>query len=226
MKNRGLLAITCLVLLAGCQASAPQPLQSREAAEGDWKLPYEYWQFMFFTPFALYADVTVVQIIDVDGYLNRFYTLDSTDTDPKVKGTWSNYSRGALMAFNKAKSLPQYMMFCWDSIIDKKTYETSIVFSPEIWRRMKTPAEHLDYDGHTVWYDTLAIGLAPEGKVRLWLQDVGNHPNIPITPNKIITRSGKEMKFCQGITNYPNGYSYFGETPEYIKGKTYPYGSW
>jgi hypothetical protein len=215
-----------VVLLTGCQARAPQPLQSREAAEGGWKLPYEYWQFMFFTPFALYANVTIAQIIDVDGYLNRFYTLDVTRNNPNVKGSWNERSRGVLMTFNRAKSLPQYMMFCWDSVIDKKTYETSIVFSPEIWQRMKTPADHLNYAGHTVWYNSLLIGLAPEGKVRLWLEDIGGHPNIPITPNKIITCSGKEMKFCQGITSHPNGYTYFAETPGYIKGKTYPYGSW
>ncbi|VFS32064.1 Protein of uncharacterised function (DUF2931) [Yokenella regensburgei] len=109
-----------VVLLTGCQARAPQPLQSREAAEGGWKLPYDEWYFYFFTPFALYADVTVVQIIDVDGYLNRFYTLDTTENDPNVKGAWPDRNRAPMMNFNKVKSLPQYMMFCWDSVIDKK----------------------------------------------------------------------------------------------------------
>ncbi|RKR63749.1 hypothetical protein C7387_0413 [Yokenella regensburgei] len=215
-----------VVLLTGCQARAPQPLQSREAAEGGWKLPYDEWYFYFFTPFALYADVTVVQIIDVDGYLNRFYTLDTTENDPNVKGAWPDRNRAPMMNFNKVKSLPQYMMFCWDSVIDKKTYETSIVFSPEIWQRMKTPGDHLTRAGDIALYKKILIGLAPGGKVRLWLQEYGDYPNIPITPNKIITRSGKEMKFCQGITSHPNGYTYFAETPEYIKGKTYPYGSW
>ncbi|KFC09191.1 hypothetical protein GTGU_01130 [Trabulsiella guamensis ATCC 49490] len=226
MKKNMFAIFILFTVMTGCHYPASHPLQSRQAAEGDWTLPYKEWRFDFFTPFALYATVTYVQIIDVEGYLNQFFTLDSAEDDPNVQGTWSQTTGSTYLSFNKVKSLPQYMLFCWDSIIDKKTYETSILFSPKTWQRMKTPADHTSYSGRTVWYDTLLIGLAPEGKVRLWLDDVNRYPNIPVTPAQMITRSGKEMKFCQGITEHPNGYVYFGDTPGFIKGKTYPYGSW
>jgi hypothetical protein len=226
MKKNMFAIFLLFTVMTGCHNPASQPLQSRQAAEGDWTLPYKEWRFDFFTPFALYATVTYVQIIDVEGYLNQFFTLDPAQDDPNVKGTWDPLTGAKFINFNKVKSLPQYMLFCWDSVIDKKTYETSILFSPETWQRMKTPADHTSYTGRTVWYDTLLIGLAPEGKVRLWLDDVNRYPNIPVTPVQMTTRSGKEMKFCQGVTRHPNGYHYFGDTPEFIKGKTYPYGSW
>ncbi|HHL2502100.1 TPA: type VI secretion protein, partial [Yersinia enterocolitica] len=37
---------------------------------------------------------------------------------------------------------------------------------------------------------------------------------------------GDNMLICKGITKHPNGYVYYGKTPEFIKGKTYPYGNW
>jgi hypothetical protein len=31
---------------------------------------------------------------------------------------------------------------------------------------------------------------------------------------------------CKNITGHPNGFTYYGDTPEFIKGKKYPYGVW
>ncbi|WP_318362763.1 DUF2931 family protein [Enterobacter sp.] len=228
MKNRNIISVLIGTLLFGCQAQEPQtrPLQTVEAMSGDWTLPYGQWKFSFSTPKALPALVTHARIIDTDGYLYRFFTLDSTLDNPYSIGKWSDKIRRSSFHFNKANKPPQYMVFCWDSIIDKKTYETQIVFSPETWQRMKTPANHVDRFGDTVWYEDMVLGLAPEGKVRIWLQDVGNYPNVPVKPLKITTLSGADLRLCKGITRHPNGYTYFGETPEFIKGKTYPYGEW
>lgn len=222
--SRIILTVFCLLLM-GCHSTASRPLQSEQAAKSDWKLPYGDWGFAFFSPYALRASAVYVQVLDTDGYLYRFGTQDSTQDDPDSIGTWSLYV-GRSVPFAKVKKPPQYMLVCWDSVIDKKSYETRILFSADTWARMKTPADHTNYAGHTVWYDTLLIGLAPEGKVRLWLQDVGDHPNIPVIPHTLITHTGKEMKFCQGITDHSDGYVYYGKTPEYIKNKTYPYGDW
>ena len=229
MKVIRIVSLCLLLLVTGCQSKPLHPLQSlqsRQAAEGDWSLPYEQWYFYFFTPYALYATMTYAHVIDTDGYLYRFFTLDGAQSDPNVKGTWSEKSRRSSINFNKVKKPPQYMAFCWDSIIDKKTYETRIVFSPDTWRRMQRQPDHRSSAGHVIWYDTLMIGLAPEGKVRLWLQDVGDYPNLPVKPISLTTRSGKELELCKDITRHPDGYTWFGETPEFVKGKTYPYGDW
>ncbi|MFW0765057.1 DUF2931 family protein [Trabulsiella odontotermitis] len=225
MKKKMFAIFLLFTVMTGCHNPASQPLQSRQAAEGNWMLPYGEWGFAFFTPYALPAITVYAQVLDTDGYLYRFGTLDSTQENPSSVGTWA-LNVGRYPQFNKVKKPPQYMLFCWDSVIDKRSYETSILFSPETWQRMKTPGDHRNRFGDVVWYDTLLIGLAPEGKVRLWLEEVGRYPNIPVTPVQIVTRSGKEMKFCQGVTRHPNGYHYFGDTPQFIKGKTYPYGNW
>ncbi|WP_374058693.1 DUF2931 family protein [Salmonella bongori] len=39
-----------------------------------------------------------------------------------------------ILSFNKAKNPPQFIPFCWDSVIDKKAYETRITFSVTVWK--------------------------------------------------------------------------------------------
>ncbi len=34
------------------------------------------------------------------------------------------------------------------------------------------PSKYKDYRGRIAWYDRMQIGLAPEGKVAVWLQGV------------------------------------------------------
>ena len=218
-------ALILLLSLTACHKTPPQHGRSAAVAEGDWTLPYGKWSFAFFTPLALPATVTHVRIIDTAGYLNTFNMLDSTQDNPYSVGKWfDKVQRGA--TFNKLNYPPQYMIFCWDSIIDMKTYETSLFFPPEVWQKMKTPASYKARSGNTVWYKTMLFGLAPEGKVRVWLQDVGNHPNYPVPVTDLKTVSGEELTVCRGITKHPDGYVYYGETPDFIKGKTYPYGEW
>ena len=79
----------------------------------------------------------------------------------------------------------------------------------------------------TYYRSTMIIGLAPEGKVRVWLGDRGN-PVVPQLDAKITTVSGDKMKMCKGVTksDFSYGYVYYGDTPDFIKGKIYPYGNW
>jgi hypothetical protein len=138
-------------------------------------------------------------------------------------GAWNNEVRRHAQ-FNKARHPPVMMLFCWDSVIDKKTYETRIVFPASLRTRMLAPTGQDSYG--TTWYDTLLIGLAPEGRVRVWLQNSGIGENLPVEPQRLTTLSGEKLDACKGITQHPYGYAYYGETPEFIKGKTYPYGQW
>ena len=71
----------------------------------------------------------------------------------------------------------------------------------------------------------MVIGLAPEGKVRVWLKNNGR-PNLEQVGTEITTVSGKDLDMCKGVTGHPDGYVYYGDTPDFIKGKTYPYGNW
>lgn len=220
MKMKALfpLLMLMLVMVSGCRAGEAQtPADTGE-------MPWGEVGFAFFTPRALPAVVTKALIIDKEKVVSTYRTLDSTQENPDSVGSWSSrVSRHA--QFNKARHPPTQMLFCWDSVIDKKTYETRITFSSALREKMSVPTGK-DWRGNTAWYDTLLFGLAPEGKVRIWLQNSAPIDNQPVKPVKITTLSGDKLDACKGITEHPNGYVYYGETPEFIKGKTYPYGSW
>ncbi|EIN7866508.1 DUF2931 family protein, partial [Salmonella enterica] len=167
MKRHNVLTLALLLAITACSPQKPRPLQSKQAASGDWTLPYGEWSFSFITPRDLTAEATHVRIIDTDGYLYTFNTLDQTARGPDSINKWVSSVHGPSIIFNKVKKPPQYIVFCWDSYADKKTYETSAMFGPETWLRMKTPADHT-WNGHAVWYSNILFGLSPGGKVKVW----------------------------------------------------------
>ncbi len=226
MRINRIVALSLWLALTGCQAEKQPQGRTVPVAQGDWTLPYEKWEFAFFTPKALPAVVTHARIIDTAGYLYTFNTLDSTQDNPYSVGRWSETVRRSSIHFNKARQPPQYIIFCWDSIIDKKSYETNMFFPEGVWKKMITPADYKSRSGKTVWYKTLLFGLAPEGKVRVWLQDVGDHQNYAVPVEKLKTVSGDKMTVCKGVTQSDFSYGYDQDIKDFIKGKTYPYGSW
>ncbi|EKT1270865.1 DUF2931 family protein, partial [Salmonella enterica] len=127
-----------------------------------------------------------------------------------------------------AKNPPQAMHFCWDSIIDKKVYETWITFGYPVWEMMLTPYPSPLDAGVQEYHRYLVIGLAPEGRVRVWLVNNGK-PNTRLTEDKDIlveTVSGEKLAMCKGVTRFSHGYHYIKETEDFIKDKKYPYGNW
>jgi hypothetical protein len=217
MKRRFTAVLACHFLLSGCHTGGTA---TPEETGG---MPYGKWDFAFFTPKALYADVTQALIIDEKGVVYTFRTLDAVQPSGVTVGTWSNRVRRHAQ-FNKARHPPVMMLFCWDSVIDKKTYETRIVFPASLRTRMLTSTGQDSYG--TTWYDTLLIGLAPEGRVRVWLQNSGIGENLPVEPQRLTTLSGENLDACKGVTQFSHGYRYTEDTVEFIKGKTYPYGQW
>ncbi|EAT0104435.1 hypothetical protein DPD11_23525 [Salmonella enterica subsp. salamae] len=190
--------------------------------------PYDEWYFNFLYPNALPADVTYAELLDTDGILYRYRMLGSTNASSASVGKWNEEVMGIHSDFNKAKNPPQAMHFCWDSIIDKKVYETWITFGYPVWEMMLTPYPS-PWDASVQEYHRyLVIGLAPEGKVRVWLVNNGK-PNTRLTEDKDIlveTVSGEKLAMCKGVTRFSRGYKYIKETEDFIKDKKYPYGNW
>ncbi|PIF14669.1 DUF2931 family protein [Candidatus Pantoea floridensis] len=184
------------------------------------------WNFNFFTPRALPALVTFAAILDADGYNYRFNTLNSTPDLSNVIGEWNDIDRAPSGYWNHLEHPPKHILFCWDSVIDKKVYETHLTLSDATINKMRRPSEHKDYQGNIGYYDTIQIGLGPEGKVAVWLRGIGNEPNYRVRPSVLKTVSGEKLALCKGITKHPNGYKYYGDTSDFIKGKKYPYGNW
>ncbi len=225
MKMKKMMALTLLLVAAGCSPHKPHPLQSKQAASGDWTLPYGKWIFAFITPSELPSGVQHARVIDTDGYLYTFNTLDQASPAPDSIDKWAESAHGFGDQFNKVNKPPQYIVFCWDSYIDQQAYETSVVFGPDTWLRMKTPADHTWY-GDTVWYDRMVFGLSPGGKVKIWFSDVAGRPSLPVKPLKLTTRSGKDLTLCKDYVVPGGTYTFLPETQAFIKGKTYPYGNW
>lgn len=219
MKLKTFFPLVMLIILSGCKASEPQ------TPEETGEMPYGRWSFAFFTPNSLPAVVTRAMIIDSEKVVSSYRTLDSTQGDPGVIGTWNNKTGSGGLHFNKARHPPALMLFCWDSIIDKKTYETRIIFQPSLSEKMLTPTG-TDMYGNTAWYDTLLFGLAPEGKVKIWLQNSDGRDNVPLEPKKVTTLSGDNLDACKGITKSDFSYGYDQDIKDFIKGKIYPYGKW
>ncbi|WP_449576499.1 DUF2931 family protein [Lelliottia nimipressuralis] len=218
MRYGKLFSLALMLTTTGCHSGASS------TPENTGEMPFGVLGFAFFTPKALPADVTYVGFIDDKKVIYSFKTLDSVEDDYSSVEQWDKrYMRFA--QFNKARHPPVTMLFCWDSVIDKKTYETRITF-PESMRKKMYISTGIDMFGEKAWYSTILFGLAPEGKVRVWLQNTAGGDNLPIEPTKISTLSGDKLDGCKGSTQHPNGYLYYGETPEFIKGKTYPYGEW
>ena len=221
-----LLILALLLAAAGCSPHQSHPLQSKQAASGDWTLPYGKWNFSFITPYELPSTVNHARVIDTDGYLYTFNTLDPTSRDSESVDKWTDVTFGGSVNFNKVKKPPQYIVFCWDSYIDQQTYETSAVFGPETWQRMKTPADHTRPSGAPVWYNRMVFGLSPGGKVKIWFSDVAGRPSLPVTPLKLTTRSGKDLTLCKDYVVPGGSFTFLPSTQAFINGKTYPYGNW
>ena len=226
MKISYALALALLLAAAGCSPHQSHPLQSKQAASGDWTLPYGKWNFSFITPYELPSMVNHARVIDTDGYLYTFNTLDPTSRDSESVDKWTDVTFGGSVNFNKVKKPPQYIVFCWDSYIDQQTYETSAVFGPETWQRMKTPADHTRPSGAPVWYNRMVFGLSPGGKVKIWFSDVAGRPSLPVTPLKLTTRSGKDLTLCKDYVVPGGSFTFLPSTQAFINGKTYPYGNW
>lgn len=176
MKNKLILAFT--LFLTACHPHKPVSA----FYQGDYTLPFKEWGFVFFTPKYLRAMVTDAAVVDTEGTMYRFHTLDSAQDDWYTVGTWNKKYRGAYY-FNKIEhpAPPMYMVVCWDSWVDKKHYETSMFFLKPVWKRMMTPSDHKTDTGKTFWFDTFLIGLAPGGTVKVWLEGNGRWAlNLPV----------------------------------------------
>ncbi|ECC9540993.1 DUF2931 family protein [Salmonella enterica subsp. salamae] len=190
--------------------------------------PYDEWYFNFLYPHALPAKVTYVELLDTDGILYRYRMLGSTNASSASVGKWNEEVMGIHSDFNKAKNPPQAMHFCWDSIIDKKVYETWITFGYPVWEMMLTPYPSPWDASIQEYHRYLVIGLAPEGKVRVWLVNNGK-PNTRLTEDKDIlveTVSGEKLAMCKKITNHSFSGGYNDYILNFIKDKKYPYGNW
>ncbi|HIC0127735.1 TPA: DUF2931 family protein [Enterobacter hormaechei] len=221
------------LLVSGCAFATDKADKSTELSS--LLAPYDEWYFDFAYPKALPAVVTYAELLDTDSILYHYRTLDGTNSSDSSVGSWGDSIGYGIPSFNKAKNPPRFIHFCWDSVIDKRVYETTITFGSKVWEMMLIPyfapydeiqtAYHNGAKGEQRYHRFMVIGLAPEGKVRVWLQN-SRKPNIELTDILVETVSGDKLDMCKNITDFSRGYKYSKGTEDFIKGKKYPYGEW
>ena len=220
-------ALTALAWMAltGCTTGASPSAFSETTEWGYKKLPYKEWKFLFIYPKALPAVATQALLVDGAGYKTTYEYVDATRPSNVSVGRWNNRLGAVEAHFNKGKALPLMLRFCWDSIIDKKSYETLVMFKQGTWAQMTTRYTDSYRPDEQYYRDTMVIGLAPGGKVSVWLDNLSD-PVVPQSDAKITTQSGEQMSMCRGVTKSDFSYGYDQDIEEFIEGKTYPYGSW
>lgn len=114
-------------------------------------------------------------------------------------------------------------------MMDKKVYEIYLTLPDSVVEKMGSPSGKNDPCHNT--YNTVQIGLAPEGKVAVWLRGAGFEPNYCVTPSVLKTSVlktvfGDKLERCKGVTRFSNGYRYDKDIKDFIKGKIYPYSVW
>ncbi|BCQ34263.1 lipoprotein [Erwinia rhapontici] len=219
MEIKQIAGLLSLLILTACQGAGQTNKATQNTEPKEWK-------FNFFTPIYLPALVTFVVVQDAAGTVYQFNTLDSTQALHDVTGEWNDSARALNGYWNHVEKPPKHMIFCWDSVIDKKVYETHLTFPWDVVDKMRKPSVYKNYLGKAAYYDSVQMGLAPEGKVAVWVNGIRFEHNYRITPSVLKTLSGDKLDICKGITSHPNGYEYYGDTPEFIKNKVYPYGVW
>jgi hypothetical protein len=90
MKIPSVLILALLLTTTSCSPQKKYPLQSKEAASADWTLPYGEWSFSFITPYELPAEALHARVIDTDGYLYTFNTLDQTAPASDSVDKWAS----------------------------------------------------------------------------------------------------------------------------------------
>ncbi|MFB0713789.1 DUF2931 family protein [Buttiauxella noackiae] len=222
--NKIIFTSLLLVSLTGCTTGKSSSAAPGETEWGYKKLPYDEWKFLFIYPKALPALATQALLVDGAGYKTTNQYVDNTEPSKVSVGRWNDHLGGVQAYYNKGKALPLMLRFCWDSVIDKKSYETQVIFRQDTWEQMTTPYTD-SYRNETYYRSTMIVGLAPEGKVSVWLGDRGN-PVVAQSDAEITTVSGEQMQMCKGVTKSDFSYGYDQDIKDFIKGKTYPYGSW
>ncbi|VEI21320.1 Protein of uncharacterised function (DUF2931) [Serratia plymuthica] len=208
MRLAGLLSVLTLTACHGAGQPKVAAVKNDVSTE---------WRFNFFTPKALPALVTLAVVQDAGGEVYEFNTLDSTKALYDVVGGWSDSARALNGYWNHIERPPKHIIFCWDSVIDKKVYETRLTLPNAVVEKMRSPSV----------YKNVQVGLAPEGKVAVWLSGVARGElSYRVTPSVIKTVSGDKLELCKGVTRFSNGYEYDKDIKDFIKGKKYPYGNW
>lgn len=194
-------------------------------------LPYEAWAIGFNTPARMQVWFERVEIVDVNGRRWADYSpgavgFPASNGDPTG---WPAHPGMSGMRDVHGAALPKEIFVRWQSLVEPKTYEATLQISDEV-RQWMLESSDVNADRKTRersrrYFDMLAIGVAPGGTVRIWVQGAGLNAKSAMCQQATIVTAGPFEGKTRGVYAYTVD-QLSPQTKEYLKQHPIPYGSW
>ncbi|WP_460125131.1 DUF2931 family protein [Pseudomonas sp. S2_C03] len=210
---RLVLLMGLLVSLSACASGPKAPPRP--------KLPYDSWYIALAAPRFMEVWVEGVDVLDQRGwaFFRVFGGVASYTRQPKG---WHK-GGGKMMPVNNV-DLPEKLFLRWQSLVEPQTYKIGIQIPQWVRDEMVRPHEVFckwDQKVVTLYRDTITLGMAPGGIVKVWL-------GSGCLQHKEIGRFQAEIELL-GPHRKGNGKYYRAPKPEaqeYIDKHGIPYGTW
>lgn len=192
-------------------------------APSETQLPYPAWSIGFLAPNNMEVWTEDVTIEDVRGH--KFYRYDPGTVS--ISYTPTNAAWSSIIPTGKGREvrdavLPQRVYVRWQSLVEPQTYSVTLEI-PERARQLmlQQPPRAKQPPGRHYYNDTLTIGLAPGGIVRVWV----NGPVSDAQPIMCVKAAVEPKGPDQG--EYGGRYVTLpAKSRAYLQNHAIPFGSW
>lgn len=204
-----------LALLAGC---ASTPVQG--------KPPYEAWYLGFSAPPYMEVWLETADVEDVRGRL--FQRVGSGTVSIGYAGNPADWKGPRTTGAGKhviGADLPKRIYVRWQSLVEPQTYRATLEVPERARQLMLTKTESRAVPGKWDYQDSIAIGLAPGGVIRMVVRSPGGLPTEVLCQQAEVEPMGPS----QGLTDGRYAYSFEKldpKTQQYLKTNPIPYDSW
>jgi hypothetical protein len=163
------IGLLSLLLLAGCQATNPLRLNADPVSP--------WWELGFTSPSHMQAYVEYSSVLDVNGMIYHNTGVANLITrsvmlDKEVARGWNNTGFGSTAV--EGAGLPLLVYVRWQSIVETQTYRAWIKIPEEARQILKNAPGSICVKAPKVralFSSSLFIGVAPKGKVKVWVLD-------------------------------------------------------
>ncbi|MGB8922406.1 MAG: DUF2931 family protein [Pseudomonas sp.] len=215
------IALLCVLLLAGCQTTDPL------SAKGDPKS--EWWELAFTEPDYMKTWVEDSSVQDINGRI--FYKTGGGTAAGGEPGDGTESARGWTGGVGGSgkrvvgADLPVRIWVRWQSIAEQKTWQAWVDIPEEARQLMVSSVNQRcpqTPDQEARFMVSVYLGLAPGGVVQVWVRDSCHHPVKVARAQAEIEPLGPSQGKNEGRYAYPVS----EKAKRYIEKFGIPYGSW
>jgi hypothetical protein len=214
-----LLLIIILLLLISCKAGNKETIKT---ATSGWP---GKWYYSIVDPYMFPAEPRIARMMNTKGdvYESGMILKGVGGLNPASQGKWGDNAFAMISTNDAVPGVPWIFSICWFSVVEQKTYESTITIPKEGSDLMQEEAFYRLDSGRMrgAYRRVVYFGLAPGGAIKAWLRNPGpDGKRVVIAKGSSV--SEKEMKWCPEIV----GYQVPQDTKDFIKDKQFPYGEW